>query len=645
MENLDTGKREYIVEECEKAAELARKLQDSDKHFVIRKLAQNALKRIEKIKKVCEVDKYNLYFNGQVGVGKTTAISHLTGLIDGNCLEEDRKISEIPLLTVGGGRTTVCEMKIVPTKKQSRIVLSKMEGEEFDKYIEEFCCTLIEKDHKEQESPISIEARRFICNMAKFPKENGNVSKNQKDMETYMSEAGVSDEVIKNDLRQGLLEAVTRKIDYENRNQTEILFTEGRFEDWLKKTLSEINHGLFPGIPFAKELAIYINSENINFDIPDYIASIIDTRGMEAGSGIREDLVKQIEKETSISFMCDAVPALGGNSDILSLLKHTYDGSGKDLCHRIFLLGLEKNAQLEEVNGADNSREKGMKIKKDEAVEKFREADVALDEGHVIFYNTLFGLEYTSKNILMCIDKEKYNQEREQFWKELEKIIARMYEKYDIEISDISLDLKKMGSGQIVKEVVSKFDQCKAYVDRSQGNIEEHVSDFLLQLEKEIDSKHHGYIRGCVNRQGEYYNLDIYSVSSQIGGNEFRRKCGKERDILKRQVEVLFDESDETEKICRDAIENQIDMKYNDFFKQICEYYSNCVSECLKDNSLWNELNTYWGDGIGNYKRRVIDRIEAELVRQNFEEKLKLKNYFREYMIDIKSFLDISNQS
>ena len=85
---------------------------------------------------------------------------------------------------------------------------------------------------------------------------------------------------------------------------------------------------------------------------------------MEAGSGIREDLVKQIEKETSISFMCDAVPALGGNSDILSLLKHTYDGSGKDLCHRIFLLGLEKNAQLEEVNGADNSREKGMKIKR-----------------------------------------------------------------------------------------------------------------------------------------------------------------------------------------------------------------------------------------------------------------------------------------
>lgn len=107
----------------------------------------------------------------------------------------------------------------------------------------------------------------------------------------------------------------------------------------------------------------------------------------------------------------------------------------------------------------------------------------------------------------------------------------------------------------------------------------------------------------------------------------------------------MFDESDETEKICRDAIENQIDMKYNEFFRKICEYYSNCVSECLKDNSIWNELYTYWGDGIGKYKKRVIDRIKAELVRQNFEEKLKLENYFREYMIDIKSFLDISNKS
>ena len=643
MEKLNLSKREVIVEECEKAAELARKLQGMGVHLVICKLAENALSRIEMIQKVCQVDKYNLFFNGQVGVGKTTAISHLTGLIDGTCLKEGKKIGEIPLLTVGSGRTTVCEMKIIPTKEQSKIIISKMEKGEFDKYVDEFCCTLLEESG-EQDSPISIEVRRFICNMAQFPKANGHASKNKEDIEKYVLGTGVSGDAIEKDLKNSLLEAVKRKIDYENRNQTEVLFTEGKIEDWLKETLSDINHGKLPDIPFAKEISIYINREDIDLDIPEYIASIIDTRGMEAGSGIREDLVRQIEKETSISVMCDEVPAFGGNSDMLTLLKHTLDGSGKDLYHRIFLLGLEKNAQLEDVNDADGSREKGMEIKKGEAIEKLREKDIILGEEHVNFYNTLYGLECTSSNKLIDLDKEKYIQEKERFWNVLEKSIANMYERYDIEISNIILDLKKMYLGEIEEGVISKFDKCKEYVNKSQESVEANFSNFLLRLEKKIDSVHHGYIRGCVNRQGEYNNFDIYSVSSQIGGDEFREKCGKEQDILNRQIEVLFDANDETEKICRDAIKSLIDMKYNEYYRKSCAYYNDWVCKCLKDNPLWGELYTYWGDGRGNYKKRVINKIKDELVKKNLVNTLKPEKYYRQYMDDIKDFLSITHR-
>lgn len=639
---MDWSKREDIVEECKKAAELAKELRDNkDMHLVIRRLAENALSRIEMIEKICQVDKYNLFFNGKVGVGKTTAISHLTGLVDDACFEENKKIGELPLLTVGGGRTTVCEMRIVPTKEQSRISLLKMQKEEFDKYVEEFCGTLLKEDRSGQGLMISAEVERFICNMAKYPKENGKASRNKKDMEKYVREADVRVDEIN---RDNLLEAVKKNIDYENRNQTEILFTEGKFGDWLKKVLSEINNGLFPGIPFIKELSIYINSEEMDLGIPKYIASIIDTKGMEAESGIREDLVKQMEKETSITVMCDEVLAFGGNSDMLTLLKHTLDRSGKDLYHRIFLLGLERNAELEDVNDADESREKGMVIKRGEAVEKLRERDIPLYEGHINFYSTLYGLECTTSNKLIRIDKAKYNQEKERFWNELEKAIVNMYEKYDIEISNILLDLKKMNSGEIAEEVVSKFDTCKRYVDKSQNNIKAD-SNFLFQLDNQINSIHHGYIRACVNRWGEYYQFDIYSVSSQIGGDEFRRKCEKEKDILKRQIETLFDENDETEKICMDAIESQIDMNYNEYFKENCDHYKNCVCECLKDNSLWNELYTYWGDGRGNYKGRVSEGIRNELEAQNLEKKLNSKNYYKEYMEVLKNFLSISNRS
>lgn len=641
---MDWSKREVIVEECRKAAELATELRDKkDVHLVIRKLAENALSRIEMIEKICQVDKYNLFFNGQVGVGKTTAISHLTGLVDDTCFEKDKKIGELPLLTVGGGRTTVCEMKIVPTKEQSRISLLKMQKEEFDMYVEEFCSTLLKEERSGQGLLISAEVERFICNMAKYPKENGKASRNKKDMEKYVQEADGRVDDINRDLKNCLLKAVKKNIDYENRNQTEILFTEGKFGDWLKKALSEINNGLFPDIPFIKELSIYVNSEEIDLGIPEYIASIIDTKGMEAESGIREDLVKQMEKETSITVMCDGVLAFGGNSDMLTLLKHTLDRSGKDLYHRIFLLGLERSAELEDVNDADGSRETGMEIKRGEAVEKLRERDIFLYEGHINFYSTLYGLECT-KSKLIEIDKAKYDQEKERFWNELEKAIVNMYEKYDIEISNILLELKKMNSGEIAEDVISKFDTCKGYVDKSLNNIKAD-SNFGFQLDNHINSIHHGYIRACVNRWGIYDPLfNIYSVSSQIGGDEFREKCEKEKDILKRQIETLFDENDETEKICMDAIENQIDMKFNEYFKENCEHYKNCVCECLKDNSLWNELYTYWGDGRGNYKGRVSEGIRDELVAQNLEKKLNSKNYYKEYMEVIKNFLSISNR-
>lgn len=636
---MDLSKREYIVEECKKAAELAKELSDEKAmHLVIQKLAKNALSRIGMIEKICQVDKYNLFFNGQVGVGKTTAISHLTGLVDYSCFEEGKKIGELPLLTVGGGRTTVCEMKIVPTKEQSRISLLKMEREKFEKYVEEFCSTLLREENGGQGSLISAEVERFICNMAKYPKENGKASRNEKDIKNYIQETGISVDVID---KASLLEAVNRNIDYENRNQIEIVFTEGEFGDWLKETLSKVNNGLFPDIPFVRELSIYINSEDINLDIPEYVASIIDTKGMEAESGIRGDLVKQMEKETSITVMCDEVPAFGGNSDMLTLLKHVLGRSGKDLYHRTFLLGLEKNAQLEDVNDADGLREKGMEIKRGEAAEKLREENILLDKEHINFYSTLYGLECTNSNKILTIDKAKYDREKEQFWNELKKAIVNMYEKYDIEISDILLNLKKMSSGEIGENVVSKFEDCKRDVDKLQNNMKTN-SNFLSQLENEIRSIHPGSIRACVNRWGMYDDgFEIYFVSSKIGGDEFERKCGKERDILKGLIEKSFDENDETEKICMDAIKGQIDTEYSRYYKENCEHYKRIVCEVLENNPLWGELQTYWGDGIGHYKDRIIYKIENELKSKDLEKKLESEDCCKKYMEEIKLFLDI----
>ena len=70
---------------------------------------------------------HKIAFIGKVGVGKTTAISKLLNLMDGNN----------ELLQTGGGRTTICEVEIRESDKIS-IEIEPYSNEEIRKYLEEF---------------------------------------------------------------------------------------------------------------------------------------------------------------------------------------------------------------------------------------------------------------------------------------------------------------------------------------------------------------------------------------------------------------------------------------------------------------------------------------------------------------------------
>ena len=82
---------------------------------IARELARRIRKQIVALEGKCNIEKYNLLFNGEVGIGKSTAICHLTGLIDGDCLKKGEETDRLPLLKTGSGRTTVCETRIIPT--------------------------------------------------------------------------------------------------------------------------------------------------------------------------------------------------------------------------------------------------------------------------------------------------------------------------------------------------------------------------------------------------------------------------------------------------------------------------------------------------------------------------------------------------
>ena len=164
MNQLDFSMRGRIIEKCREAGELADALyHDDNRHDVVREQAYSIKKRSKVIEENCSVERYHLYFNGKVGVGKSTAICYLTGLIDKNCFAGGN-INDLPLLKTASGRTTVCETRILYTEEQSRIVITKMPGNAFGEYVKEFRDKIY--DPKVE---VPTEIIRLISNMSGYP--------------------------------------------------------------------------------------------------------------------------------------------------------------------------------------------------------------------------------------------------------------------------------------------------------------------------------------------------------------------------------------------------------------------------------------------------------------------------------------------
>jgi type IV secretory pathway ATPase VirB11/archaellum biosynthesis ATPase len=79
--------------------------------------------RLHKIRRILNIQRYNLVFIGQVGAGKTTAICHLFNLVQeveltrlrGGKNVTIKKVKE--LLSTGAGKSTICEVVIRPAKR------------------------------------------------------------------------------------------------------------------------------------------------------------------------------------------------------------------------------------------------------------------------------------------------------------------------------------------------------------------------------------------------------------------------------------------------------------------------------------------------------------------------------------------------
>lgn len=270
---------------------------------------------------------HGIAFVGDIGVGKTTALSFVTNLI---AIDKSGKAQSV--FPTGSGRTTVCEVAI-KIASAFGIAVDNLAEEEIRRLVSDLVIGL-----KTGKIGLPSELERVVRNMADLrrtmvrPKDGNEKPKPVDPLKEMIDAVEDTDQVI--------AEVISRmKLDA--RTEAQMILsesTEGSIE-WLATNIAKINYGQHPDFSVPQRITVLLPLKALR-ETP-YLLSVIDTKGVE-GTTQRPDLKNQIDDHRTITVLCTKFSDAPGSTP-MSIMREIID-SGSDAldAERLCLLVLPR---------------------------------------------------------------------------------------------------------------------------------------------------------------------------------------------------------------------------------------------------------------------------------------------------------------
>lgn len=527
-----------------------------------------------------------LAFIGNIGTGKTTAICHLLGLLDG----------EEPILSTGSGRTTLCEVEI-SAGAQLGIEVTPHTEAEVKSYLTDFAQYLHISDTAESDNSesfkLSAEVERALRNMldlrisrTKNPEGKRITTDNAKNFaENYQSVES---------LTEGLLE----RIDFPARHQTRFTNDDGIDQnEWLHTTFKAINSCTHPSVGLSKHIRILVPERlfnNINYSL-----SVIDTKGVDQTVN-RADLDSYLTDNRTVSVLCcrfNEAP----DKTMSGLLKLAKDaGLSQRVAKETVLLILDRDSEAEKVIDIDEpvgEKTEGREIRAEQVVNDLKHT-LQLDNLDVRF----FDVKSDDPKQLSKLLVEKVSLLRGQYSQDI----------LDIEkaISDIETELVSQSAKAAKSQVKNTLEP---WIKKAQG-CSPSLKEYFLPLINDIRNKgtYAASVRASVNRRGEWHNLDYYQLLATGAREQVVDQIGTLKDEFIVLIDNMLSQNDLQPayallKQLKQTTEKRLGDIYQKAFAKGRSVYEEKLSS---DNQLWNGLFQEWGMGPG-YKDRVSGNSET----------------------------------
>lgn len=517
---------------------------------------------------------------GDIGVGKTTALSRTTNLILTDADGQSRSV-----FPTGSGRTTVCEVvvKVAPAHGIS----AKSLGEE---RVRELVSDLV-SGLQGGETGVSAEIERVLRNMADVRRRavtGPDGRRSYADPIREMLATSSVDEVVNRIL---MLMALG------SRTQNQMILSEDKEKgvEWLSENIARINNGQHPGFSVPERITVLLPSRALRsspFDL-----SVIDTKGVEVTTQ-RADLRSQLDEPRTLVVLCSKFADAPGATPS-AIVREMRDG-GSDAIERgrICLLVLPRDGEARNVR--DDAGETPETIEDGYAIRDYqiRQALAAdgLPEVPVFFFDAA-------------------RDDPKAVWSALGAQLQALREGY----RDRARRLAGAAVDLIANADVARSQEARTRIAAVVAAAVERASDLPIStrqahmnLVEQLRLGHQSSICAAVNRRGDWVN---FSVNHILGVGVRQDAFNRSKDPLVRLDEALAGLADEFASLT-DVVEQLgalrdelADWKQAFLGQAMAVGRAAFRTEMDEAVELWRWCRQQWGAGSG-YRERIAAHVQ-----------------------------------
>lgn len=549
---------------------------------------------------------HQIAFVGEVGVGKSTAISFLYGLLDP--APASTELRERVVLETGGGHTTLCEVNIRRGPEYG-IVVQAQSDEEMRNLANDFCAaTWLRRASSEAQKNDSVnvseEVQRALRNMS------GLTVKRERDAQGKTTSRDQALELANEcETEEEFRSRVIERMKLELRTRREIWIEDAGGKtamQQLRKQFRDINNGRLADVPFPVSIDLLV--PGFGTELPGLMISAVDTKGLDE-IAVRADLDARLKDARTHVVLCSTFNQAPSTS-VQLLLDHLRNAHGMRVdAGKVSVLALPRDDEAMAVKDDGGEPpiddQDGYNLKREQILRTLAGGDGALRGVPILFFNAKKddGAKGRREIVEQVIRLRKTHEERLLDECAAADEVIRHHETQAF-----------TAAVQAVADNLGNFLGAHAALPPRVRQPSQELTESMGAI------RYASTIWAMTRRKGEYYN---FSVSHQVGAGGAKDALLRSKTWFEKLQGVLDTlKYDEDLALARKTI-RQVESSAAGWRRAFADAARTAAVEVYRgpleaDVDLWSRCAAQWGAGAG-FKVRV-----ERIIREWFEARTEL---------------------